>query len=122
MHWGVAQIELMTILHLKNILRDWMFEAQGIIIEGDNFNIIKLLQSAMKTWKVSKCIEDNWSFLLDFNQVLFSFTNRDCNKLADVCANLALKSSFVWKDISFQDIPPSFLFCLKEECDSLCLL
>ncbi|PKU61358.1 hypothetical protein MA16_Dca017790 [Dendrobium catenatum] len=122
MHWDIAQIELLAVLYLKNIIRDWMFEAQGIIIEGDNYNIIELLQSALKTWKVSKCIEDKLSFLLYFNQVLFSYTKRDCKKLADVCANLALKSSFVWDDISFEDIPPSFLFCLKEECDSLGLL
>ncbi|KAI0502609.1 hypothetical protein KFK09_017564 [Dendrobium nobile] len=69
MHWDIAQIELMAILHLKYIFRDWMFEAQGIIIEGDNFNIINLLQSAMKNWKVSKRIEEKFLFLLDFNQV-----------------------------------------------------
>ncbi|PKU63001.1 Putative ribonuclease H protein [Dendrobium catenatum] len=119
LQWDIAKIELMAILYLKNITPEWMFEAQGIIIEGDNSNIIKLLQSAMKTWKVSKYIDDNFTFLLNFNQVLFSFAKRECNKLVDVCANLALKSSFVWEDISFEDIPPSFLLCLKEECDSL---
>ncbi|PKU83310.1 hypothetical protein MA16_Dca021013 [Dendrobium catenatum] len=119
LHWDVAQIELMAILYLKNITWDWIFEAQGIIIEGDNSNIINLLQSAMKTWKVSKYIDDNFAFLLNFNQVLFSFVKRECNKLADGCANLALKSSFIWEDITFEDIPPSFLLCLKEECDSL---
>ncbi|XP_020687312.1 uncharacterized protein LOC110103088 [Dendrobium catenatum] len=117
MHWDIAQMELMAVLYLKNIIRDWMIEAQGVIIEGDNFNIIKILRLVMKTWKVSKIIDDNLAFLLDFNQVLFSFSNRDCNKLADVCANLALKKSFIWEDLSFEEIPPSFLFCLKEEYD-----
>ncbi|PKU70498.1 hypothetical protein MA16_Dca025066 [Dendrobium catenatum] len=109
----------MEVLYLKNIIWEWMIEAQGIIIEGDNFNIIKILQSAMRTWKVSKCIDENFGFLLDFNQVLFSFSKRDCNKLANVCANLALKNSFVWEHISFEETTPSFLLCLKEECDSL---
>ncbi|PKU78815.1 hypothetical protein MA16_Dca000158 [Dendrobium catenatum] len=122
MHWDISQVELMAVLYFKNIIREGMFEAQGIIIEVDNYNILEILQSAMNTWKVSKCIEDNLSFLLDFKQVLFSYTKRDCNKLVDICANLALKNSFVWDDISFEDIPPSFLFCLKEECDSLGLL
>ncbi|XP_020702481.1 uncharacterized protein LOC110114070 [Dendrobium catenatum] len=122
MHWDIAQIELMAILHLKYIFHDWMFEAQGIIIEGDNFNIINILQSAMKNWKVSKRIEEKFSFLLDFNQVMFSFSKICCNKLADICANLALKSLFTWENIGSQDIPPPFLFCLKEECDSLGLL
>ncbi|PKU78942.1 hypothetical protein MA16_Dca000286 [Dendrobium catenatum] len=96
-----------------------MFEARGIIIQGDNSNIINLLQSTMKTWKVSKYIDDNFAFHLNFNQVLFSFVKRECNKLVDGCANLALKSSFIWEDISFADIPPSFLLFLKEECDYL---
>ncbi|XP_020704050.1 uncharacterized protein LOC110115218 [Dendrobium catenatum] len=72
MHWDIAQIELMVILHLKYIFCDWMFEAQGIIIEGDNFNIINLLQSAMKNWKykistVDRSINDGDPVVLRFH-------------------------------------------------------
>ncbi|XP_020674073.1 uncharacterized protein LOC110093507 [Dendrobium catenatum] len=47
-HWDISQLELLAVLHLKNLVRDWMFEAQGVIIEGDNFNIIKLIQNTVK--------------------------------------------------------------------------
>ncbi|KAH0449527.1 hypothetical protein IEQ34_020219 [Dendrobium chrysotoxum] len=100
-------------------MQDWMCEAQGVIIEGDNFNIIKVLQLALKNWKINGIFDEKLCFLQDFNQVLFSFCTRVCNKLADVCANLAVDRSFIWYDISDVEIPPSFLFCLKEECDSL---
>ncbi|KAI0493895.1 hypothetical protein KFK09_024022 [Dendrobium nobile] len=65
---------------------EWMFEAQGIINQGDNFNIIKLLQSAMRTWKskgesVRDCSKDDsyyWSVnaslgVQRFTQVVTSF-------------------------------------------------
>ncbi|KAI0530858.1 hypothetical protein KFK09_000406 [Dendrobium nobile] len=42
-HWDAAQTELCAVLFLKNVVKEWMFEAQGVIIEGDNKNIINLL-------------------------------------------------------------------------------
>ncbi|XP_028555660.1 uncharacterized protein LOC114580917 [Dendrobium catenatum] len=119
LHWDFSQVELLAVLYLKNVAKDWMLEAQGVIIEGDNFNIIKLLQKSVKSWKVSKVIDDNLAFLLEFNQIVFSFSNRCGNKLEDICANLGLVRSFSWEDLHDDFIPPSFLYCLKEECDAL---
>ncbi|PKU80193.1 Putative ribonuclease H protein [Dendrobium catenatum] len=117
--WDAAQTELCAVLFLKNVVKDWMFEAQGLIIEGDNRNIIKFLQKSIKNWKVSRAIEDSLAFLLDFKQVIFSYSSRLGNNLADMCANLSLEGSFLWEDLLDKSIPPSFLHCLKEECDAL---
>ncbi|PKU82200.1 hypothetical protein MA16_Dca018598 [Dendrobium catenatum] len=118
-HWDADQTELCAVLFLKNVMKEWMFEALGVIIEGDNRNIINMLQREIKRWKVSKVIEDSLAFLLEFKLTIFSFTNRLGNKLANLCANLAVDRSFVWEDLHGISIPPSFLNCLKEECDAL---
>ncbi|PKU82253.1 Putative ribonuclease H protein [Dendrobium catenatum] len=118
-HWDAAQTELFAILFLKNVVKEWMFEAQGVIIEGDNRNIINFLQNSVKEWKVSKVIEDSLAFLIDFKQVIFSYSSRLGNKLADMCATMSLERSFLWEDLLENSIPPSFLHCLKEECDDL---
>lgn len=52
LHWDIAQVELLVVQSLKEVMQDWMFEAKSIIIEGDNFNIIKLLQCSLE--------KDNW--------------------------------------------------------------
>ncbi|KAH0465209.1 hypothetical protein IEQ34_005312 [Dendrobium chrysotoxum] len=100
-------------------MQEWMYESQGVMIEGDNLNVIKILQAALKDWKNKGRIDHNLSFLQDFNQALFSFCNRGCNRLANVCANLGVESSFMWSDINDVEIPPLFLSCLKEECVAL---
>ncbi|KAH0454948.1 hypothetical protein IEQ34_016872 [Dendrobium chrysotoxum] len=119
LHWDTAQVELEAVYFIKNVVQDWMCEAQGLIIDGDNYNIINILQLALKNWKSSGRIDEKLGFLQDFYQVLFAYCNRDGNKLANVCANLAVVRDFIWYDLSVDDIPPSFLLCLKEECDSL---
>ncbi|KAI0496443.1 hypothetical protein KFK09_022760 [Dendrobium nobile] len=118
-HWDAAQTELCAVLFLKNVVKEWMFEAQGVIIEGDNKNIINLLQKSIKNWKVNRDIEDNLAFLLDFKQVIFSYSSTSGNNLADICANLSLEGSFLWEDLLNISIPPLFLHCLKEECDAI---
>ncbi|KAI0502710.1 hypothetical protein KFK09_017667 [Dendrobium nobile] len=51
LQWNSAQLEVLAVLYLRNVIQEWMFEAQGVIIEGDNFNIIKILQRSIKSWK-----------------------------------------------------------------------
>ncbi|PKU73586.1 hypothetical protein MA16_Dca013106 [Dendrobium catenatum] len=118
-HWDAAQTELHAVKSIKFVKRDWMSEALGVLIEGDNLNIIYLLQKDIKSWKVSNAIDDSLDFLLDFKHVIFSFTNRLGNKLANLCSNLVVDGSFVWEDLQGTSIPSSFLNCLKEECETL---
>ncbi|PKU68824.1 hypothetical protein MA16_Dca021003 [Dendrobium catenatum] len=44
------------------------------------------------------------------------------NKLADICANLALEGSFVWENLQDISIPPSFLFVKECLYRLLCLI
>ncbi|PKU68421.1 hypothetical protein MA16_Dca025911 [Dendrobium catenatum] len=54
------------------------------------------------------------SFIKDFHFVVFNCVDRECNKLADLCANYACISSFLWDDVVMKKIPPSFINLLKE--------
>ncbi|KAL0918933.1 hypothetical protein M5K25_010982 [Dendrobium thyrsiflorum] len=101
--------------------KDWMGEARGIIIEGGNYNVIKYLQRSFEGSKAKPkdLLDSHLAFLKDFDQVIFSFCNRNCNKLADLCANYALFNNFIYDDVSSVGIPSSFVSLLKEECDGL---
>ncbi|KAI0499526.1 hypothetical protein KFK09_017730 [Dendrobium nobile] len=48
LHWDSSHLEMLAVLYLKNVIQEWMFEAQGVIIEGDNVNIIKLFHEITK--------------------------------------------------------------------------
>ncbi|KAI0530979.1 hypothetical protein KFK09_000528 [Dendrobium nobile] len=47
-HWDIAHLELLSIEMIKDIIQDWMLEYKGVIIEGDNANIMKLIQDTLK--------------------------------------------------------------------------
>ncbi|KAH0448876.1 hypothetical protein IEQ34_022676 [Dendrobium chrysotoxum] len=44
LHWDHSDLEYQSILSLKYVLQEWMFELKGIIIEGDNVNVMKHIQ------------------------------------------------------------------------------
>ncbi|KAI0492161.1 hypothetical protein KFK09_026427 [Dendrobium nobile] len=121
LHWDIGYLELMPIRSLKNVIYNWMLDAKGLIIEGDNFNIIKLLHKSFNkdARLLYKEEVEDLSFLDGFGNILFHFTNRNCNKLAHYCANFALLEDFLWEDLSYNKVPPSFFSLLKEECDRL---
>ncbi|KAL0910779.1 hypothetical protein M5K25_018864 [Dendrobium thyrsiflorum] len=41
LHWDIAQVEVLSILAVGDTIKDWMIQADGIIIESDNSNIIR---------------------------------------------------------------------------------
>ncbi|KAI0515950.1 hypothetical protein KFK09_008621 [Dendrobium nobile] len=43
-HWDSGQMELLAILFLKDYISDWMKEYKGLIIEGDNKNVINFIK------------------------------------------------------------------------------
>ncbi|PKU86229.1 hypothetical protein MA16_Dca002060 [Dendrobium catenatum] len=117
-HWDIAQKELLAILSLRDLIKDWMLEAKGIVIEGDNINVINIFQNALKKnkWNHEEFLNPkDLDFLHNFQHFIFSFVNRDCNKLANFCANYAHFSSFFWDDFSSGRVPPSILELLKVE-------
>ncbi|KAH0451783.1 hypothetical protein IEQ34_019082 [Dendrobium chrysotoxum] len=121
-HWDISLLELMAVWALKKVIQDWIFEYNGLIIEGDNVNIIKILQRAWKEFKNNKLMEEDLAFLMEFNQISFNFAGRSCNKLAHLCANFALHGYFIWEYFSSMNIPTSFMSLLKKECDAIELL
>ncbi|KAL0921319.1 hypothetical protein M5K25_008380 [Dendrobium thyrsiflorum] len=84
-----------------------MFKYKGIIIEGDNSNIIKVLQKADSA--ITANLVDHLVFVISITSFLI---------LADLCANYALFSSFIWEDVSVNKVPPYFMSLLKEESSS----
>ncbi|KAI0524614.1 hypothetical protein KFK09_003991 [Dendrobium nobile] len=47
LHWDISVLEFMATQIIKEMMKDWMFKFKGIIIEGDNVNVIENLQKAM---------------------------------------------------------------------------
>ncbi|XP_020674943.1 uncharacterized protein LOC110094124 [Dendrobium catenatum] len=69
LHWDINQLELDAIFSLKDFISDWMFDSKGLIIEGDNYNVIMFLQDSMKKSKTCNRISEKISFLYDFNKM-----------------------------------------------------
>ncbi|KAH0459007.1 hypothetical protein IEQ34_011821 [Dendrobium chrysotoxum] len=117
LHWDCSKVEFLAILVLRNYIHEWMFDAKGLVIEGDNGNVIKIFQNSMRKPILAEEFlkPKDLDFPSNFKQFIFSCSKRECNKLADLCANYALISSFFWDDISSNKIPPPFLDLLKEE-------
>ncbi|PKU79530.1 hypothetical protein MA16_Dca000876 [Dendrobium catenatum] len=120
LHWDSSQVEVQSILELRSFTHDWMLEFDGIIIEGENNNVMELFWKTMLNKDAVKEETLNWkelSFLNDFKQVLFLFVDRDYNKLVDMCANYAFFLDFFWDVFNSDSVPPSLISLLKEECD-----
>ncbi|XP_020672999.1 uncharacterized protein LOC110092690 [Dendrobium catenatum] len=114
-HWDVNQLELDAVFSLKEFIKDWIFESKGLIIEGDNHNAIKFLHDSVKKSKTNNQISEKISFLHDLNKVIFHHTSRNCNKVTDLCATLALDNSFCFDSFTSSDIPSSLSELLKKE-------
>ncbi|KAI0499297.1 hypothetical protein KFK09_020200 [Dendrobium nobile] len=103
-HWDVSKLEMLVAISFQNVLKDDMMKYDGIIIEGDNANVIKALQDNM----VHK-IDDLRGMFKDYRNIIFNCIDRKCNKLADLCANYAIVSSFIWDDLVLNKVSLSDL-------------
>ncbi|PKU77539.1 hypothetical protein MA16_Dca018034 [Dendrobium catenatum] len=117
--WDVTRAEILAATAIRAAVEDWMFNMDGIIIEGDCRNAIKWLQGAFNRLnKLHLTTEGpDLSFLLDFRQVLFSNVPRQCNQPADFCADYASFGNFMWKACDDRNVPPSFLSLLRGDSD-----
>ncbi|PKU74895.1 Putative ribonuclease H protein [Dendrobium catenatum] len=111
-HWDISYLELLSILSMKEVTRDWMYAYKGMIIEGDNQNVINFINSILKNG--SNEVGD-LSFFKDFNLVIFNYVGRNSNKLVDLCSNYAYFSSFIWEDLVANKVPYTFTKVMKEE-------
>ncbi|KAL0912936.1 hypothetical protein M5K25_016358 [Dendrobium thyrsiflorum] len=72
-HWDCAQMELLAFKSLKSYFQNWMVEANGIIIEGDNLNVINFLHNlySIPGKKMREHMGEDLLFLKKFNNVFF---------------------------------------------------
>ncbi|KAI0524679.1 hypothetical protein KFK09_004061 [Dendrobium nobile] len=120
-HWDIANLELAAVTSIRKYLQPWMVEYKGLIIEGDNINVIRFIQDSLNKakWQSLNRIEENLLFLADFNKVIFNHIHRDGNRVADMCATMALDNNFYFDSFSFDNIPSSLGSLLKKECEHL---
>ncbi|PKU71907.1 hypothetical protein MA16_Dca013788 [Dendrobium catenatum] len=121
MHWDIATLELDAVMTIRKFIQPWMLECKGLILEGDNLNVIKFIQNSLNKakWQSYNRVEENLLFLADFNKVLFIHVHRNCNRVANMCATLALENNFFFDSSSFPCIPRSLTSILKKECEPL---
>ncbi|XP_020703005.1 uncharacterized protein LOC110114460 [Dendrobium catenatum] len=118
-HWDITKLEMEAVFSVREYIRSWKLEYKGVIIESDNLNVIKFIQDSFKK---NKGTVDMWPleellFFNDFHKVVFNHVHRSCNKVANLCATMALSRSFFFDSFSFGYIPSLLLYSIKEECD-----
>ncbi|KAL0927836.1 hypothetical protein M5K25_002051 [Dendrobium thyrsiflorum] len=53
-HWDISRLEMLAVHNLDLVFKDWMMQYKGIIIEGDNVNVIKYIQDGLKKMEAYK--------------------------------------------------------------------
>ncbi|XP_020694687.1 uncharacterized protein LOC110108400 [Dendrobium catenatum] len=48
LHWDISSLKLEALLSIKKFTQECMYKAKGIIIEGDNYNVMKHIQDILK--------------------------------------------------------------------------
>ncbi|PKU77461.1 Putative ribonuclease H protein [Dendrobium catenatum] len=121
LHWDIATLELDAVMTIRKFIQPWMLEYKEIILEGDNLNVIRFIQNSLNKakWQSFNRVEENLLFLAEFNKVLFIHVHRNCNRVADMSATLALENNFFFDSSSFDCIPPLTTSILKKECEPL---
>ncbi|PKU70997.1 Putative ribonuclease H protein [Dendrobium catenatum] len=120
-HWDPLQAELKAALAFAEIIEDWMYDREGLIVEGDSAEVVKWLQETYQPASRLHRIVDgpDLSFLCNFRQVIFQHIPRLSNRPADFCAKHALLCDFTWIDVNSSLIPLSFVELLREESDRI---
>ncbi|PKU84444.1 Putative ribonuclease H protein [Dendrobium catenatum] len=118
-HWDALQAEMLAAMAIREVFMDWMFELDGIIIEGDCINAIRWLQRLNDRQNViHRRVEGpDTALFLEFKQVLFQYTPRNSNRVADFCAHLALVNEFTFFDVNNSEFHSTLLPLLREESD-----
>lgn len=90
-HWDIARVELQALIAIQQIIEPWMYECKGVLLEGENLNIIRLMCDSVTRnfWEGHPSLSQDLAFLASFKQVVFLHTKRDCNRAAHFCATLA---------------------------------
>ncbi|KAH0467503.1 hypothetical protein IEQ34_004741 [Dendrobium chrysotoxum] len=120
--WDISMLELISILNFKEVIKDWMVEKQGIVIEGDNKNVISLVKQTISLKNCNKKIQKVDILFLDvFKNVIFHFTSREGNCVAIACAQSALEGDFLWEHFLLDVLPSSIYDLIRKDCDRLAI-
>ncbi|KAI0492234.1 hypothetical protein KFK09_026503 [Dendrobium nobile] len=66
-HWDIAQMELLAILSLRDLIKDWILEARGIVIEAIKHKLVTFSSfSVSNESKVEFAQKALWNFFLSF--------------------------------------------------------
>lgn len=97
-HWDSTQVEMMAIQGVGKLIAEWMYELNGVIVEGDSASVIEHMQNFQfkELWKLQLEDWDKWNWLQMFQKVVFVHTNRRFNMAAHFCAQRAIDRSFLW--------------------------
>ncbi|KAL0919947.1 hypothetical protein M5K25_009038 [Dendrobium thyrsiflorum] len=98
LHWDSTQVELLAMQYIPFLIQDWMFEAAGLIVEGDNRAIVEAMQclTEARHWESHPLSGEDFNWTKLFHRVFFNHIPRDCNAAAHFCAHLALNCDFKW--------------------------
>ncbi|KAK8956251.1 hypothetical protein KSP40_PGU008401 [Platanthera guangdongensis] len=115
LQWDPGGTELAALKALRNFLHAATFAASGVIIEGDNNNLIdycrRSLSNGVASWEARDVMGPE--FLGEFAHVSFQHVRRTANSDADFCSKFAISSSFCWTDpLTFH---PDFLELVQED-------
>ncbi|PKU70679.1 hypothetical protein MA16_Dca025959 [Dendrobium catenatum] len=118
-HWDPIQAELKAALAFAELIDDWMYDREGLIVEGDSSEAVKWLQEIYQPASGLHRMVDgpDLSFLSKFRQVIFQHIPRLSNRPADFCAKHALLGDFIWLDVTSSLIPLTFVELVTEESD-----
>ncbi|KAL0928605.1 hypothetical protein M5K25_000507 [Dendrobium thyrsiflorum] len=72
---------MLAITSLRKVVHDWMLEAKGLIIEGDNYNVINSIHKSLN--KKSKELVEDFSFLKEFSQDIHPLDNNGTHVMAE---------------------------------------
>ncbi|KAK8959889.1 hypothetical protein KSP40_PGU004942 [Platanthera guangdongensis] len=112
-------VELEAVLAIRRVVLPTLFEARGVIIEGDVANVIDFCRAAaLNSARPSSLLPNmDLSFLSDFSAVRFQHVRREANKASHHCAQLAVSGDFLWASGPEADAP--FLQLVAEDCRGL---
>ncbi|PKU68225.1 Putative ribonuclease H protein [Dendrobium catenatum] len=118
-HWDIRKLEWLAVRSIGNIIEDWKLKSKGIIVEGDNYNVMKHFKnlSNLDKRRLNKSSKEDFDFLNNFEVILFKYVSINCNKVAHWCANHAFNGNFTWDTLEVKKVPPTFFSLLKEESD-----
>ncbi|PKU77540.1 Putative ribonuclease H protein [Dendrobium catenatum] len=118
-HWDPIQAEMRAALAFAEVIEEWMYDRDGIIVEGDSSEAVQWLHEVHRPACGLHRTADgpDLSFFNKFRQVIFQHIPRLSNRPADFCAKHALCGNFTWHDVISPSVPSFFVELLREESD-----